>query len=112
MDIQIYDVIDHTLLHLPSLAILDFQIHFNYIYILVKNEGLFRLEFTPTQRLINTAVFPIKMNVNRFRVSQDGFNDDLTIIFSNENTVYQYKWDIMEAPVMVTKYSLMAGSVV
>ncbi len=90
MDIQIYDVIDHTLMRLPSLAIMDFQIHFNLIYILVKNEGLFQIQFTPTQRLVVTAFFPIKMNVNRFRVSQNGFNDDLSVVFSNQNMVYQY----------------------
>lgn len=112
MEIQILDVIDHTLLNLPHLAIMDFQIHMNFIYLLVKDEGLFQIQFTPTQRLQRTAHFPIKMNVNRFRVEQNGFNDDLHVIFSNDNTVYQYEWDVVNAPVLVTKYNLMSGSVV
>lgn len=68
MSLQIIDVIDHTLLGLPSLSILDFQIHMNYIYLLVKDSGLYQIEFTPTQRLIRRSFFPIKMNVNRFYV--------------------------------------------
>lgn len=65
---------------------------------------------TPTQRLIRQAHFPIRMNVHRFRVIQDGFNDDLHVIFSNENTVYRYEWDTVYDPILVTKYTLMAGS--
>lgn len=43
MKIQILDVIDHTLLGLPSLAIYDFQVHMNYIYLLVKDAGLYQI---------------------------------------------------------------------
>lgn len=68
MKIQILDVIDHTLLGLPALEIMDFQVHFNYIYLLVKDSGLYQFELTPTQRLQRRSFFPIKMNVNRFFV--------------------------------------------
>ena len=112
MKIQIVDVIDHTLLGLPSLAIYDFQVHFNYIYLLVKDSGLYQIELTPTQRLIRRSFFPIKMNVNRFVVEQNGFNDDLHLVFSNDNTIYQFVWDVTVPPVLVTKYALMANSVV
>lgn len=112
MEIQILDVIDHTLMGLPSLAILDYQIHFNFIYLLVRDVGLYQIQFTATQRLQRTAFFPIKMNVNRFRVEQNGFNDDLHLVISNDNTVYQYEWDVFNTPVLITKYALMAGSVV
>lgn len=50
------------------------------------------------------------MNVRRFRVIQDGFNDDLHVVFSNENTVYRYEWDAVYEPILVTKYTLMSGS--
>lgn len=50
------------------------------------------------------------MNVNRFVVEQNGFNDDLHLVLSNDNTIYQYIWDATIAPVLVTKYSLMTGS--
>ena len=52
------------------------------------------------------------MNVKRFFVEQSGFNDDLHLIFSNDNTIYQYLWDVDTVPVLVTKYTLMANSVV
>jgi hypothetical protein len=68
MSLQIIDVIDHTLLGLTSLSLLDFQVHFNYIYLLAKDAGLFQIQFTPTQRLVRRSYFPIKMNVNRFVV--------------------------------------------
>lgn len=68
MKLQIIDVIDHTLLGLPSLSILDFQVHMNYIYLLVKDSGLYQIEFTATQRLVRRSFFPIRMNVNRFFV--------------------------------------------
>lgn len=68
MQIQIFDVIDHTVLDLPELAIMDYQIHMNFIYLLVRDTGVYQLQFSPTQRLTRTAYFPIKMNVNRFRI--------------------------------------------
>jgi hypothetical protein len=36
----------------------------------------------------------------------------LHLVFSNENTIYQYVWDVTAPPVLVTKYALMANSVV
>lgn len=112
MQIQILDIIDHTLLNLHEMAIMDYQIHFNFIYILVKNQGLYQIQMSPNQRITRHAYFPIKMNVNRFRIEQNGFNDDLHVVLSNDNTVYQYQWDVLNHPVLVTKYTLMAGSVV
>lgn len=68
MSLQILDVIDHTTLNLPSLAILDFQVHMNLLYLLVRDVGLFQLQFTGAQRLQSRSFFPIKMNVKRFVV--------------------------------------------
>jgi hypothetical protein len=89
-NIQIFEVIDHTVLNLPFMSILDYQILNNFIYLLVKDEGIYQLHLTPTQRLQRSAHFTIKMNVNRFRVEQNGYNDDLHVVISNNNTVYQY----------------------
>lgn len=110
MQIQIFDVIDHTLLNLPTLAIMDYQIHMNFIYLLVRDTGVYQIQFSSSQRLIRTSYFPIKMNINRFRIEQNGFNDDLHVVLSNDNTIYQYQWDVLAHPVLVTKYTLMGGS--
>jgi hypothetical protein len=97
---------------MPHLSILDYQIHNNFIYLLIKDEGLYQIQLTPTQRLQRTAYFTIKMNVNRFRVEQNGFNDDLHVVVSNNNTIYQYEWDVLNDPLLITKYTLMTGSTV
>ena len=52
----------------------------------------------------------VKKNINRFRVDQLGYNDDLNVVFANDNTVYQYEWDVAASPALVTKYALMPGS--
>ena len=57
MQVQILDVIDHTFLNIESLAIMDYQIHFNSIYLLVKNRGIYQLAFSPGQRVIHKAFF-------------------------------------------------------
>jgi hypothetical protein len=67
-ELEIIDVIDYTVLDLPSLSILDFQVHNNLIYLLVKNVGLYQIQFTATQRLVIRSFLPIKLNVNRFFV--------------------------------------------
>lgn len=84
----------------------------NYVYLLVKDSGIYQIEFTPTQRLVRRSFFPIKMNVNRFYVEQNGFNDDLHLIISNDNTIYQFTWDVTVPPVLVNKYTLMSNSIV
>ena len=50
------------------------------------------------------------MNVNRFSVAQLGFNDDLHVVLANDNTIYQYEWDTIYPPTLVTKYGLMSGT--
>lgn len=52
---QILDVIDHTFLDLPSLTILDYQMHFNNLYLLVKDKGIYQLSFSPSQRILLTG---------------------------------------------------------
>lgn len=52
---QIIDVIDHTFLDLPSLNILDYQIHFNEIYLLIKDKGIYRFSFSANQRILFTG---------------------------------------------------------
>ncbi len=50
------------------------------------------------------------MDVNKFWVNRLGFNDDLNVVFSNGNSIYQYDWVIGKAPVLTSKYSLMPNS--
>ena len=67
-DFRLFDVIDHTLFGLKSMAILDYQIHFNLIYLLIKDHGLVQLRVTPDQRLQIRSFMHIKLNMQRFRV--------------------------------------------
>jgi hypothetical protein len=60
------------------------------IYILAYNKGLYEFRITRNQRLNIRSFFEIKMDVNRFRVDQLGFNDDLSVVLTNGNSVYQY----------------------
>ena len=32
------------------------------------------------------------------------------MVLSNDNTIYQYEWDVATEPVLVAKYALMEGS--
>ena len=107
---QLLDVVDHTFFGMEKLSIVDYQIHNNLIYILMHNVGVYQMMFTPDQHLIRRAHFDIALDINRFRVDQLGFNDNLNIVFSNENTIYQFEWDIPSAPVLVTKYNLIPKS--
>jgi hypothetical protein len=50
------------------------------------------------------------MDVTRFRVDQLGFNDDLRVVVTNGNTVYQYEWDVTTPPKLINKYSLIPNS--
>lgn len=108
--IRLLDVIDHTVLELDALSIYDYQVHFNLIYILVKGMGLYQFRVTPTQHLQLRSFMQINMDVTQFRVEQLGFNDDLLVAFSNDNTIYQFEWDVTTPPTLITKYALMPGS--
>lgn len=110
MDFRLFDVIDHTFFELPSLSILDYQIHFNLVYLLVRDHGLVQLRVTPNQHVQIRSYMNIKLNVQRFVVHQNGFNDDLHVAVANDNTIYQFEWDVASPPTLVNKYALMAGS--
>lgn len=84
------DVIDHTFLELDSLSIADYQVHMNFIYLLVYNKGVYELRLTPDQYVVITTKFDMKMDMTRFRVDQLGFNDDLNLVLTNGHTVYQF----------------------
>ena len=110
VDFRLFDVIDYTMFPINSLSILDYQIHFNLIYLLIKDHGLVQLRVTPDQRLYIRSFMPIKSNVQKFRVAQLGFNDDLHVVLANDNTVYQFEWDVATPPNLVNKYALMPNS--
>lgn len=109
---QLLDVIDHTFLNLPSLSIADYQIHMNRIYILAYNRGLFEISINRDQYVQVRSKFDIKLDLNRFRVDQLGFNDDLNLVMTNGNTVYQFEWDLTVPATMVAKYTLVPNSAV
>jgi hypothetical protein len=50
------------------------------------------------------------MDVSKFRVSRLGFNDDLNVVFTNGNNIYQYDWVIGQLPVLTSKYNLLPNS--
>lgn len=54
----------------------------------------------------------MQLDITRFRVDHLGFNDDINLVMSNENTVYQFEWDVTTPPVLVTKYTLIPKSIV
>ena len=107
---QILDVVDHTYFDMEKLSIVDYQVHNNLIYLLIYNKGVYQMMFTPDQHLVKRASFDMALDITRFRVDQLGFNDDLNLVMSNENTVYQFEWDTSMAPVLVTKYTLIPKS--
>lgn len=90
LDPQLIDVLDYTFFDLNSLSIADFQVHMNLVYILVYNKGIYELRLTPDQHVQIRSKFEMKMDMNRFRVDQLGFNDDLNIVMTNGHTVYQF----------------------
>ena len=53
---------------------------------------------------------PIKLDINRFRVDQLGFNDDLNVVATNGNTIYQFSWDVTHPPTLIAKYNLIPNS--
>jgi len=95
---------------MSKLSIADYQVHNNLIYLLIYNEGVYQMTFTPDQHLVKRASFDMALDITKFRVDQLGFNDDLNLVMSNENTIYQFEWDVSTAPVLVTKYTLIPKS--
>jgi len=93
-----------------SLSIADFAVYDGLMYVLAYNKGLYELRLTPNQRVEIRSFFEIRMDVNRFAINRLGFNDDLNVVFSNGNSLYQYDWVIGKAPVLTAKYGLMPNS--
>jgi len=107
---QLLDVIDHTFLDIPSLSIADYQIYANNIYILAYNRGIYELRLNPDQNIQIRSKFDIKLDIDRFRVDQLGFNDDLNVVATNGNTIYQFEWDVTSPPTLTAKYTLIPNS--
>ena len=107
---QLLDVVDHTYFNMDKLSIADYQVHNNLIYLLLYNKGVYQLMFTPDQHLVIRSQFDMALDITKFRVDQLGFNDDLMLVMSNENTVYQFEWDVLLPPVLITKYTLIPKS--
>jgi hypothetical protein len=78
--------------------------------VLSYNKGLYEIRLTSNQKVEIRSFFEIRMDVNKFAINRLGFNDDLNVVFSNGNNIYQYDWIIGNAPVLTAKYSLMANS--
>lgn len=104
------DVIDHTLLGLSSLSIADFKIYDGLMYVLCYNHGVYEMQLTPSQKVLLRTFFEVRMDVNRLAISRLGFNDDINIVLSNGNSMYQYDWIIGKPPTLIAKYSLMPNS--
>jgi len=54
--------------------------------------------------------FDLKLDITRFRVDRLGFNDDLNVVATNGNTIYQFEWDVTSPPTLINKYNLIPGS--
>jgi hypothetical protein len=109
-DPQLLDVIDHTYFEMDSLSIADYQIYANLIYVLIYNKGVYELRLTPDQFVQIRSRFDMRLDITRFRVDRLGFNDDINLVMSNENTIYQFEWDVTTPPVLINKYSLIPNS--
>lgn len=109
---QLLDVIDHTFFEMESMSIADYQIHQNLVYILIYNKGLYELRFTPDQNVQIRSRLDMQLDITKFSVDQLGFNDDLNLVMSNENTIYQFEWDVATPPVLTNKYTLVPKSTV
>jgi len=82
------------------------------IYILAYNKGIYQFRLTLDQHLQLRSIFPIKLDINKFRVDQLGFNDDLNLVATNGNTIYQFEWDVTTPAKLVAKYNLIPNSIV
>lgn len=80
------------------------------IYLLDFNRALYEIRFTRDQRILIRSKFNIKNDVHKFSLNRLGVNDDLTIVFTNGNQVYEYDWIIPNSPILKYKYTLMANS--
>lgn len=60
------------------------------IYILAYNRAIYELRITRDQHIQIRSIFPIQLDVTKFRVDQLGFNDDLNVVVTNGNTIYQF----------------------
>lgn len=107
---QLIDVLDRTFFKLQKLSIADIQIHLNHLYVLVYNKGLYEIRLTPDQYALIRSKFDMQLDITRFRVDQLGFNDDLNIVMTNGNTIYQFEWDVTTPPVLIHKYTLAPNS--
>jgi hypothetical protein len=87
---QLLDVIDNTFFEMNKLSIADVQINMGLIYILAYNRGIYELRLTRDQHLVIRSFLPLQLDINRFRVDQLGFNDDLNVVATNGNTIYQF----------------------
>lgn len=87
---QLLDVIDNTFLEMNKLSIADVQINMGLIYILAYNRGIYELRLTRDQHLVIRSFLPLQLDINRFHVDQLGFNDDLNVVATNGNTIYQF----------------------
>ena len=106
------EVIDHTIFGQKTLSIADFKFYEGLIYLLDYNRGLFELRFLRNQRVNIRSSFNIKNDVTRFSLNRLGVNDDLTVVFSNGNHVYEYDWVIPNTPILKYKYALMPNSTI
>ena len=107
---QLLDVIDNTFLEMDKLSIADVQISMGLIYILAYNRGIYELRLTRDQHLQIRSILPLQLDINRFRVDQLGFNDDLNVVATNGNTIYQFEWDLSMPATLVAKYTLIPNS--
>lgn len=107
---QLLDVIDNTFLELDKLSIADFQINMGLIYILAYNKGIYEIRLTRDQHLVIRSILKIQNDIDRFRVDQLGFNDDLNVVATNGNTIYQFEWDLARPPTLTAKYTLIPNS--
>ena len=76
------------------------------------NRGLFEMRYTRSQKVYIRSSFNIRNDVTRFSLNRLGVNDDLTVVFSNGNHLYEYNWIIPNTPILKYKYSLMPNSTV
>jgi hypothetical protein len=107
---QLLDVIDHTFLEMNKLSIADVQVTRGLIYILAYNRGIYELRLTRDQHLQVRSILPLQLDINRFHVDQLGFNDDLNVVATNGNTIYQFEWDLAAPATLVAKYTLIPNS--
>ena len=94
------------------MSIADYQVYADLIYILIYNKGIYELRFTPDQNIQVRSRFDMQLDLTKFRVDHLGFNDDLNLVMSNENTIYQFEWDVTTPPVLTNKYTLIPKSTV